>query len=183
MAFRETHSLHSPWAEFLTELDQVLAESVELHCVGAFVASVLYGLPRPTADIDYVSLLPFDRLTELQALAGPGTPLAQKHRVYLQHVTVATMPENYEERLVEIFFGSFRKLRILGVDPYDLILSKLERNSIRDREDVEYLVKTLHLKASVLRERYERELRPYLATSGREDLTLKIWLSFFEEAP
>lgn len=48
-------------------------------------------------------------------------------------------------------------------DPYDLILSKLERNSSKDRDDVEYLARALHLKPQLLLERYEKELRPILA--------------------
>ena len=44
--------LHEPWASFLRELDAQLTQRTELHCLGGFVASELYGLERPTADID-----------------------------------------------------------------------------------------------------------------------------------
>jgi hypothetical protein len=36
-----------PWSAFLAELDQALSEPIELHCIGGFVVSLLYGLPRP----------------------------------------------------------------------------------------------------------------------------------------
>ncbi len=39
----------SPWNRFLAELDARLPEPITLHCIGGFVVSVLYGLPRPTA--------------------------------------------------------------------------------------------------------------------------------------
>ena len=60
------------------------------------------------------------------------------------------MPADYEERLVEMSPGEFRNLRLCAPDPYDLILSKLERNSSKDRDDVEYLAQTLRLNPGVL---------------------------------
>ena len=47
--------LSSPWKEFLTELDGMLGESLELHCIGGFARVYFYGFPRTTADIDYCS--------------------------------------------------------------------------------------------------------------------------------
>jgi hypothetical protein len=111
------------------------------HCIGGFVVSVLYGLPRPTGDVDYVSAVPYHRIQDLQALAGRGSELENKFKVDLQHVTVATMPEDYEARLLEMFAGRFENLRMFAPDPYGLVLSKLERNSPKDQGDVEYLAK------------------------------------------
>ena len=45
--------LPPPWNGFLTELDEMLSESLELHCIGGFVISHFYGSPRTTGDIDY----------------------------------------------------------------------------------------------------------------------------------
>jgi len=50
---QETHALPSPWKEFLSELDDMLTEPVALHCIGGFVLTLFYGLPRTTGDIDY----------------------------------------------------------------------------------------------------------------------------------
>jgi hypothetical protein len=44
----------SPWREFLAALDAALPEPVALHCLGGLVVAVRYGLPRPTADLDYL---------------------------------------------------------------------------------------------------------------------------------
>src|SRR6266481_1496530 len=54
-------SRHDPplrWSAFLDELDQALSEPIALHCIGGFVVSLLYGLPRPTGDIDYIAAIP-----------------------------------------------------------------------------------------------------------------------------
>jgi hypothetical protein len=172
----------SPWAEFLEELDALLPEPVKVHCIGGFVVSLFYGLPRPTVDIDYFSVLPAHSVNDLQARAGPGSALAMKHKVRLQHFSANSLPEDYETRLVEMFPGRFKNLQLYAPDPYDLILSKLERNSTKDRDDVAYLASSLHLVPEVLRERYEKELRPYLANEGRHDLTLELWLDACFEA-
>jgi hypothetical protein len=175
-----SQELPSPWGEFLDELDEALSEPVELHCIGGFVISLLYGLPRPTGDVDYISAVPRNRIEELERLAGRESKLARKYKVYLQHIAIATMPEDYESRLTEMFYGRFKKLRIFAPDPYDLALSKLERNSPKDQGDVEYLAKTIPLSAELLQERYERELRPNLmARQSWHDGTLKMWLGAY----
>jgi hypothetical protein len=55
--------------------------------------------------------------------------------VYLDHLGAAKAPEDYVERLTEIFLGAYEHLRICALDPYDLALAKLERNIQRDRDD------------------------------------------------
>jgi hypothetical protein len=42
-------SLPSPWKEFLSEIDSMLTEPLDLHCIGGFVVCYFYGLPRTTA--------------------------------------------------------------------------------------------------------------------------------------
>lgn len=175
--FGMSPTLPSPWAEFLSEVDGLLAEPIELHCTGGFVLTVLYGRPRTTADIDYVSLVPRDQLESLQQIAGEGSRLWKKYRLYFQHASVTTPPEGYEQRWVEPFPGRFRHLRLLMMDPCDLVLCKLERNSAVDREDVEYMAQHIPLDPQVLRERYQQELRPYLlAHHERHDRTLEWWI-------
>ena len=82
MTISASHELPSPWREFLGELDEALSEPVELHCIGAFVISLLYGLPRPTGDVDYISVVPRNRIEELERLAGRESKLARKYKVY-----------------------------------------------------------------------------------------------------
>jgi hypothetical protein len=115
------------------------------------------------------------------SLAGQGSYLHRKHTVYLQLVGVATVPESYEERLTEIFPRGFKHLRLLALDPYDLALSKIERNSQRDRDDVKHLARTLPLDLNVLQERYQKELRSDLGNPEREDLTLRLWIEAIDE--
>jgi hypothetical protein len=170
--------LPNPWLEFLTELDAALPETVSLHCIGGFVMSYFYGLPRPTGHIDYYTAIPAN--LDLDGFAGRGSPLASKHKVYLQRVRVNNMPEEYETRLTEMFPKQFKHLRLFAPDAYDLVLSKIERNSGKDRDDADYLFRKLGLNAEVLKQRYQTELRLNLGRPEREDLTLKIWIEIFE---
>jgi Nucleotidyltransferase of unknown function (DUF6036) len=117
-----------------------------------------------------------DQTAHLESLAGEGSALHKRYGVYVQHVGIVTVPESYEDRLTILFPGAFRSLRILGLEAHDLALSKLERNSSRDREDVKYLAHAAPLDLEVLERRYRSELRPYLANAERHDLTLRLWL-------
>lgn len=71
--------------------------------------------------------------------------------------------------------------RTFALDPYDLALSKLERNQQQDRDDVKHLARAVPLDLTVLQERYQQEMRPYLGRPEREDLTLKLWVEAIEE--
>lgn len=176
--------LPSPWSGFLKELDGLLREEVHVHCIGGFVVSLFYGLPRPTADIDYCAVLPYHSVNDLQTWAGAGSTLAKKYGVYLQYFPAVSLPEDYDTRLFEICPGRYRNLHLYAPDPYDLILSKLERNSPKDRDDVAFLAGSLHLSRELLRERYQTELRPYLANERRHDLTVDLWIDVcFESDP
>jgi hypothetical protein len=160
-------------------LDAQLNEEVHVHCCGGFVVTQLYGVGRTTGDVDFLCVVPNIRLN-LTELAGNGSSLHRKHRVYLDPVTVVTPPENYTERLVPMFSGAWPHLRLHGLEVHDLALSKLERNHERDRSDVQVLAQARLLKRDVLRERYHRELRPNLIShQSRHDRTLELWLESY----
>jgi len=172
--------LVSPWKEFLEELDSLLDEPFELHCIGGFAVVAAYGLPRSTNDLDYFSLLPRNRAPDLDKLAGQGSTLARKYRVHLHRAAVASVPDSYDDRLTELFAGHLKKLHLFALDPYDLALSKLSRSEDRDREDVKYLAKTCSLNPNVLRDRYTRELRPILIGDAKQhDETLEFWIEAY----
>ena len=109
-----------------------------------------------------------------------GSPLAKKHRLYFQHVGVASVPESYAERLRELSRGTFQRLRLFALDPHDLALSKLTRNSPIDRDDVAQLARAVPLDATLLRTRYRQKLRPILiGDPERHDRTLEMWIEAY----
>lgn len=170
-----------PWTSFLAQIDESLTRRVELHCFGGFVMTLFYGLRRGTADIDIFLSTDRQVAEKLLSFAGKGSELHRKHKIYLDFVTIASVPEDYDQRLTEMFPGVFKHLRLLAFDPYDIALAKLERNIQRDRDDVKYLARTIPLDLGVLNDRYREELRPLLGNPLREDLTLRLWIEAITE--
>jgi hypothetical protein len=172
-------ALPEPWRSFFAEVDAQLTERVDLHCCGGFVATQLYGVARTTSDVDFLDAVP-NLSSELMDIAGKGSVLHKKYKIYLDAVTVATPPDDYDQRLVTMFPGAWQHLHLFALEAHDLALTKLDRNIERDRGDVQELARLGYLKADILKERYYKELRPnLLAHEARHDLTLKLWLEAY----
>ncbi len=172
----------SHWPSFLKEIDQAFTAPVELHCLGGFVLDVLCGLPRPTDDLDYIAVIPNYSANELEDVAGRGSKLSRKYRLFIQYTGgFSDYPDSYEDRLTPLDFD-LDKLSLKVLEPYDLALSKLTRNNPKDREDVKLLAAKLKLSFKTLMERFEAEMRPYLANSGWHLNTLNLlWREYFLE--
>src|SRR5690242_4699375 len=50
-------TIPEPWRSFLFAIDEAVAETVALHCLGGFVMTVAYDLVRATSDVDVMMLL------------------------------------------------------------------------------------------------------------------------------
>jgi len=170
-----------PWDSFLKDLDVAVSETTRMDCIGGFVVAQFYGLGRPTADVDVIEIAPRKAADTIMAIGLRGSPLSRRHGIYLDRVGIAAIPEDYEDRLVEMFPDAYQHLRLMAVDPYDLALSKLERNGQKDRDDVRFLARSVPLDLDILKRRYEKELRWQLGVPQREDLTLKLWLEMIQE--
>jgi hypothetical protein len=176
-----TDGLPEWWRDFLADIDALATQQLPLHCIGGFAVTLYYGLLRTTGDLDVVDVAP-DIGNWLVKVAGRGSALYQRHKLYVQVVTVATLPESYEERLTEMMPGAFRYLRLLVPDPYDLALSKLSRNYDVDLEDVKHLAQACDLNLDLLESRYYEELRPkILGIVTQHDLTLRLWIEAIRE--
>lgn len=167
-----------PWGPFLRDLDALLKGPIALHCIGGFVVTQQYRIGRETSDIDFLSMVPYSNDNDVEGLAGRGSPLHRKHRLYMQYVGIATPPSNYETRLTRMFATApWKNLTLLALEAHDLALAKLERNADRDREDVLSLARAGYLHPDTLKERYFEELRPYLLSNlSWHDKTLELWL-------
>src|SRR5208283_1833141 len=67
--------------------------------------------------------------------------------------------------------GEFIRLRLFALEVHDLVLAKLVRNSPVDLEDAKFLARTGRLNETVLKQRYEKELRPYLGVDPNFETT------------
>jgi Nucleotidyltransferase of unknown function (DUF6036) len=142
---------------------------------------MVYEMDRATGDVDVLEVAPHSLAHRILQLGGMGGQLSRKHHVYLEKVSVAAVPENYAERLMQMFPGALRNIRLMALDPYDLALSKPHRNVQKDRDDVRHLARPVPFDLGVLSERYYSELRWQWGNPDREDLTLKLWIAAIEE--
>jgi len=176
---------HDPWRAFLAELDGLLRGAVTLHCLGGFVLVHLYGLPRATNDIDFIALDTDgdekDTINLLLEHGGRGSALHARHNVYLQHPAIALYPEAYRTRLLPLRVEGLVHLSLAALEAHDLVLSKLDRFHLVDREDIRHLARTASLDVDVLRARYEEELRPYALQPARLDTTRDLALEMIVE--
>jgi hypothetical protein len=163
------------WIDFLQAVDTQLEEPAQLHVIGGFVLTFVHDAPRYTADLDCIAIVPMQRTTHLLDVAGRGSTLATKMGLHLELVTVTDLPDEYESRLTPVLDGKLNMLTLLALDPYDILLSKLGRNSGKDRADVEYLAKHLLLKCGTLKQRFAKEMRPWIPDPERHELTIKLW--------
>lgn len=151
-----------------------------MHCCGGFVVIHVYGVARTTNDCDFISIIPSPLRREILTLAGEGSQLHKRYKVRLDAVTVATFPCDYQERMAPISPGSWKHLQLFALEAHDLALTKIERNSNRDLDDVRLLARAGHLDRDVLRSRYHDELRPYLLSREQwHDGTLDMWIQSF----
>ena len=75
-------AIPEPWRSFLNELDRIATTTVRLDCIGGFVVTMLYGLSRPTADVDVLEIAPRAAADAFSQVAMLGGPLFQKFRLF-----------------------------------------------------------------------------------------------------
>jgi len=172
--------MSGPWLTFLRDVDNTLEADVEIHCVGGFALTVLVDRARPTGDVDIINVLPPQAEEELLEIAGQDSPLAAKHRLHVQAVRVTDPPSDYEDRLIDVTPADFQKLNVKILDPYDLVLTKAQRNHPKDRHDAGALIEGCRLDKQTLRKRFENEVKPFLAVASEKTaLTVELWLEEF----
>jgi hypothetical protein len=71
----------------------------------------------------------------------------------------------------------------MALDPYDNVLSKLEKNSQKGLDDVRFLVRTIPSNLGEFEKRYQAELRWQFRRADREDLTMQLWIEMLSETP
>ncbi len=135
--------------------------------LGGFAVTLEYGISRLTEDIDVLDVAPPRIVALLMKEGGKGFPLAIKHKVYLDIVGIANAPYDYESRLRPMYPGAFRSLHLMVMDPYDVALTKLKRDSDKDFQDVLQLAEKIQFDLDLFERRYKEELRDN--TTGRPE--------------
>jgi hypothetical protein len=75
-----------------------------------------------------------------------------------------------------MFPGAFKHLRLMVMDPYDVALSKLKRDSDKDFQDVLQLAEKIPFDLGLFEKRYIEELRDNTTgKAGDNDFTFYRW--------
>ena len=123
------------------------------------------------------TVIPSDVAIQAGEIAGRGSALQKRHRVFIDQVRVVNYPADYEDRLVRIF-PLWSKVRLWALEAHHLALTKLERSNDRDIRDVIFLVKAGWINNATLVSRFETGLEPYITgrTPNWNRTTLQMWI-------
>lgn len=121
--------------EFLESLGKRYPKTETLSLLGGS-AMLLLGSPRETMDVDYVGndihkndfQRALEEIAEDFGLETEAVPIDQ----------FIPLPEGNEQRKIHI--GQFGKVAVYVIDPYSIALSKIDRGSDRDFDDIIFLI-------------------------------------------
>jgi hypothetical protein len=103
------------------DLDGLLKGPIELRCLGGFVVTQQYGIGRETSDIDFLGVVAQSPEDDVETLAGLGSKLHRKYRLYMQYVGVVTPPADYANRLIRMFPSApWKCLRLFALGATDI---------------------------------------------------------------
>ena len=174
----------------LTHLAALFREAKKLTRHREFVVigslSILGAVQR-SSDIPERMLMSIDvdcytkddpgKIFELQEKLGEGSPFEAQHGFYLDPVSpeVATLPDNWEFRLIPIELGEDIVVHFL--DPNDAAVSKYARCEPRDREWIKAGLEARLLSAPVIESRFRQTT--FLDDAERE----RAYQALSEDAP
>ena len=146
--------------DFLQQLGARYPKPATLHLLGGS-ALILLGSSRETLDIDYVGddlqkdnfQLVIEEVANEMGLDTEPVPIER----------FVPLPEGNEQRGIHI--GQFGNVDVFIFDPYSIALSKLDRGSDRDLDDIVFLIQHNQISPVEL----ERILADALPQAGKFD--------------
>lgn len=151
---------------FLDALGSRFRHPGRVYLVGGTTV-VLKGLRAQTVDIDITYEI---ERAHLQEFVDAVRALQEQMDVNVEEVSPADfipLPEGHESRA--LFEGSFGALTVYHFDPYSTALSKIERGTEKDFDDVKSMLKGGLLAWPLLEECFVRVMRRYGKESLKQD--------------
>lgn len=160
-------------AQVLDQLGQRIHDRIEINIAGS-IPTLIRGLTaRPTDDIDFVNEVP----KEIREQRRVVEQIKTKYGLMLGHVQSHYLPANWELR--RQFFGDHGGIRVYLVDTIDIFVSKLSSKQEKHKDDLRVLAPQLD--KSVVRERLERDGRPFLDNPFDRPTIEENWRFVFQE--
>jgi hypothetical protein len=159
--------------QFLRELGTAIARPVAIT-VGGAGSLILRGLlSRATEDVDVVDEVPVEIRDERQILEE----LSVRYGLHLTHFQNHDLPQGWESRTSD--FGTFGKIHVRLVDPYDIIAGKVFSIRPKDRDDFRLL--SLGLDKEQLRQRIVSGLSSLWSNAKDRDQATQNWYIVYGE--
>ncbi len=137
-----------PIYDFLGDLDRgwrsTSTEKLSLKIIGSTALMLQADYERGTKDSDVLETPQIDRDTQGRVLgiAGKGSPLHRKHKIYVEFVAsgLPFLPQVSRWLDVPELNRDLEKFRIEVLDVVDVVVSKLKRYHSDDRRDIEAMI-------------------------------------------
>ncbi len=134
--------------DFLAEVDGLWAPGdatrVRLRLIGSTALMLATGYERGTKDSDIFETIDLTRETKqrLLAIAGPGTEVHRRRRMYLEIVAngVPFLPWPARWQAADELNQRLRHLEIAVLDVVDVVVSKLKRLNDNDLTDIAAMI-------------------------------------------
>jgi hypothetical protein len=159
--------------QYLTHLGYEMRSTIQI-AVGGGCALILAGyVSRYTEDIDVVGEVPEPIRTKYQLL----DELEKLHGLHMGHVQPHYFPTGWHERIHS--FAVFNHLQVSLVDVYDVFLSKLFSDRLKDIGDLKVLAPQLD-KETLVR-KFKETCQDFLSAPRLKEYAVKNWQILFGE--
>jgi hypothetical protein len=137
-----------PYSDFFRDIDAAWRPSsagrIALRIIGSTALMMQVKYDRGTKDADVLETASVDAAvrSQLLAIAGPGTPLHTRHRVYVDIVSSGTpfLPQPPLFHPCAALNDNLEHFDVELLDVVDVVVSKLKRFNADDQADIDAMV-------------------------------------------
>jgi hypothetical protein len=159
--------------DYFRDLGSRLPRAVRIE-IGGAISLILSGyLSRATADIDVVDEVPETIRSERELLSQ----LEARHGLALTHFQSHYLPDGWRQRLHSL--GTFGRLEVARVDPYDIFLCKLFSSRLKDLDDLRAM--RSRIEKAVLVERLAETAGAFFGEPSLRENAERNWYILFDE--
>jgi hypothetical protein len=164
--------------DFLAAIDRRWPETprarIRLRVIGSVALLLQTDYERGTKDSDvlHTADLTDENKARLIALAGEGTELYERHRMYIDVVStgIPFLPHVPRYHSVHELNASLQHLEIHVLDVVDVVVSKLKPFRGSDREDIREMIRREFVSHDRLLERFRDAVDEYSHGAGADDI-------------
>ncbi len=168
----------SPIRNLIKDVDRLWGGAgqgkIRLSIIGSAALMLQTPYERGTKDSDILeaATLKVEVKDRLLHLAGNGTDLHRRHRVYLEFVAhgIPFLPQNPLFHLVDDLNEELGHFEIEVLDVADVVVSKLKRFHANDVSDIEAMVDLEKVGHARMIERFRAAVETYAMDARAEDL-------------